>query len=224
MHLLVAINDPQYVGHEWLILALLYHNKSLSTWTGKNAGRSPHYGGFHVTFTTLTSWWTGTRWMSIGAEMLIRNRHILESKTARRCSHWRFHWAFSNKMSSTVKIIASFSDFWRIFESKVTLIARWRYLCDFQRFLSFRNTARNAGRSGKNAGNQQKCGISRTIAGRLTPMHCDIGAETNFQQTIWSPHGEAMSNWNVQIFTTVVYLLSECFPTPYFWMPECMAL
>ena len=43
--------------------------------------------------------------------------------------------------------------------------------CDFQRFLLFRNKARNAGRSGKNAGNKEKCGISRTIAGRLTPMH-----------------------------------------------------
>ena len=51
--------------------------------------------------------------------------------------------------------------------------------CDFQRFLLFRNKARNAGRSGKNAGmreisqnagNRPKCGISRTIAGRLTHM------------------------------------------------------
>ena len=38
------------------------------------------------------------------------------------------------------------------------------------RFLLFRNKARNAGRSGKNAGNKAKCGISRTIAGRLTPV------------------------------------------------------
>ena len=45
--------------------------------------------------------------------------------------------------------------------------------CDFQRFLLFQNKARNAGRSRKNAGNKQKCGISRTIAGRLTPMWMD---------------------------------------------------
>ena len=31
----------------------------------------------------------------------------------------------------------------------------------------FRNNARNAGRSRKNAGNKPKCGISRTIAGQL---------------------------------------------------------
>ena len=42
--------------------------------------------------------------------------------------------------------------------------------CDFQRFLLFRNKARNAGRSDENAGNKTKCGISRTIAGRLTLM------------------------------------------------------
>ena len=41
--------------------------------------------------------------------------------------------------------------------------------CDFQRFLLFRNKARNAGRSRKNAGNKPKCRISRTIPGGLTP-------------------------------------------------------
>ena len=34
----------------------------------------------------------------------------------------------------------------------------------------FRNRARNAGRSRRNAGNKPKCGISRTIAGWLIPM------------------------------------------------------
>ena len=43
--------------------------------------------------------------------------------------------------------------------------------CDFHRFLLLRNKARNAGRSGKSAGIKPKCGISRTIAGRLTPMN-----------------------------------------------------
>ena len=43
--------------------------------------------------------------------------------------------------------------------------------CDLHCCLLFRNKARNAGRSRKNAGNKQKCEISRTIAGRLTPMH-----------------------------------------------------
>ena len=43
-------------------------------------------------------------------------------------------------------------------------------LLRFQRFLLFRNKARNAGRSDKNAGNKPKCGISHTVAGRLTPM------------------------------------------------------
>ena len=42
--------------------------------------------------------------------------------------------------------------------------------CDFQQFLLFRNKARNAGHSRKNAGNKPKCGIFRTIAGRLTPV------------------------------------------------------
>ena len=40
----------------------------------------------------------------------------------------------------------------------------------FSNFLLFRNKAKNAVCSGKNAGNKLKCGISRTIAGRLTPM------------------------------------------------------
>ena len=47
--------------------------------------------------------------------------------------------------------------------------------CNFQRFLLFQNKARNAGCSRKNAGNKQKCGISRTIAGRLTPMCISLG-------------------------------------------------
>ena len=42
--------------------------------------------------------------------------------------------------------------------------------CDFKQFFLFRNKARNAGRSSKNAGNKHKYGISRTIAGRVTPM------------------------------------------------------
>ena len=49
--------------------------------------------------------------------------------------------------------------------------------CDFQRFFSFRNKARNAGCSHKNAGNKPKCGISRTIAGRLTPMHMQTNVD-----------------------------------------------
>ena len=49
--------------------------------------------------------------------------------------------------------------------------------CYFQRFLLFRNKARNAGRSDENAGNKQKCGISRTIAGRLTPMALPVSCE-----------------------------------------------
>ena len=42
--------------------------------------------------------------------------------------------------------------------------------CDFQQFLLIRNKAINAGRFCKNAGNKRKCGISRMIAGLLTPM------------------------------------------------------
>ena len=94
------------------------------------------------------------------------NTHLI----ARRRYHWCFRRAFLNKMSPTVKIVAIFSDFWRIFESKITWMARWWYhwrfhrafsnkmspysqnYCDFQRFLLFRNKARNAGRSRKNAG------------------------------------------------------------------------
>ena len=34
----------------------------------------------------------------------------------------------------------------------------------------FRNKAKNAGRLSKNAGRKAKCGISRTVAGKLTPM------------------------------------------------------
>ena len=48
--------------------------------------------------------------------------------------------------------------------------------CDFQRFLLFRSKARNAGRSRKNAGNKPKCGISHSIAGRLTPMQLPLCA------------------------------------------------
>ena len=48
-----------------------------------------------------------------------------------------------------------------------------KHYCDFQRLLLFRNKAINAGRFRKNAGMREICqnaGISRTIAGRLTPM------------------------------------------------------
>ena len=41
-------------------------------------------------------------------------------------------------------------------------------LLRFSAIFLFRNKARNAGRSRKNAGNKPNCGISRTIAGRLT--------------------------------------------------------
>ena len=47
----------------------------------------------------------------------------------------------------------------------------WRQkLSQFVRKFVSQNKAKNAGRSGKNAGNTSKCGISRTIAGWLTPM------------------------------------------------------
>ena len=42
---------------------------------------------------------------------------------------------------------------------------------DFYRNCVSQNEAKNAGCSRKNAGNRQKCGISRTIAGWLTPMY-----------------------------------------------------
>ena len=75
-----------------------------------------------------------------------------------------------NFFEHNVSYSKNYCDLWRIFVSKVTLIALWRYqwrfrrafsnkmspyssnYCDFQRFLLFRNKARNAGRSGKNAG------------------------------------------------------------------------
>ena len=113
-------------------------------------GCSPHFAGFHLTFTTSTSWGTRTRWMSIGAEVLSRNRRIFESKIAKWRYHWRFRRAFSHKMSPHSK-----------------------NYCDFQRFLLFWNKAMKCGTFWQkcgNAGNKPKCGISRTIAGRLTPM------------------------------------------------------
>ena len=62
--------------------------------------------------------------MSIGAEVLNRKRHILESKIilniARQCYHLRFRRAFLNKMSPTAIFL-------------------------------FRNKDRNAGSSRKNA-------------------------------------------------------------------------
>ena len=45
----------------------------------------------------------------------------------RRRYQCRFRSAFSNKTLPTVKNFAIFSDFWRILESKVTLLAKWRY-------------------------------------------------------------------------------------------------
>ena len=106
-----------------------------------------------------------TRWMSIVAEVLSRNRCICESKI----EGWRYTFSqsfFEQNVSPTVKIIAIFDV---IFESKVTLTATWFYhwrfrrafsnkispyswnYCDFQRFF-FQNKARNAGRSGENTG------------------------------------------------------------------------
>ena len=77
---------------------------------------------------------------------------------ARLRYHWRFRRAFSNKLSPTGKIIAIFYVF---LNKNNYAIARWRYYCrfhralsnkmspysenycDFQRFLLFRNKARN---------------------------------------------------------------------------------
>ena len=91
-------------------------------------------------------------------------------------------------MSPTVTIIAIFSDFVTYFVSKVTLnsyvtlsltfsesffkqnVSVERKLLRFSSIFLFQNKARNAGRSHKNAGNEPKCVISHTIAGRLTPM------------------------------------------------------
>ena len=52
----------------------------------------------------------------------------------------------------------------------VKLELHTQILSDFQEFFVSQNKAKNAGRSLKNAGNRLKCGISRTIAGWLTPM------------------------------------------------------
>ena len=68
-----------------------------------------------------------------------------------------FSQSFLSKMYPTLKIIAIFSQF--------GIKGNCRAL-----FVVFRNKARNVGRSRKNAGNKPTCGISRTIAGRLTPM------------------------------------------------------
>ena len=69
-------------------------------------------------------------------------------------------------------------------------------ICDFQRFLLFRNKARNAGRSRKNAGNKAKCGISRTIAGRLTPMQWEVVSALSNQPSTQgeSPPGGEVGN------------------------------
>ena len=74
------INECQgsFIISKSLVCPMKCANAYLSTWTEKNAGRSPHFAGFHLTFTTSTSLGTRTRWMSIGAEVLSRNRHIFE--------------------------------------------------------------------------------------------------------------------------------------------------
>ena len=41
----------------------------------------------------------------------------------------------------------------------------------FREFDFFQNKAKNAGRFRTNVGRKAKCGISRTVAGWLTPMH-----------------------------------------------------
>ena len=50
----------------------------------QNVGRSPHFAGFHLAFTTYKSCRTGTSWMSIGTEVLSRNRRLFESKIAKQ--------------------------------------------------------------------------------------------------------------------------------------------
>ena len=86
----------------------------------------------------------------------------------------------SLRFSAIVDIFLNKNNYYKIY------IARWRYhfrfrralstkmyienYWDFQRFLLFRNKARNAGRSCKNVENKPTCGISGTIAERLTPM------------------------------------------------------
>ena len=45
----------------------------------------------------------------------------------------------------------------------------------FREFNFFQNKAKNAGRFRKNAGRKAKCGISRTIAGWLTPKLFESG-------------------------------------------------
>ena len=62
-------------------------------------------------------------------------------------------------------------------------ISFWRQqLSQLVRKCASQNKAKNAGLSGKksgNAGNTSKCGISRTIAGWLTPMTCGGGDSLN---------------------------------------------
>ena len=79
-----------------------------------NSGRSPHFAGFRLPFTTSTYLGTRTRWMSIGAEVLSRNIRIFESKIAMWRYNWRFRRAFLNKMSPAVKTYCDYQGFFNL--------------------------------------------------------------------------------------------------------------
>ena len=76
------------------------------------------------------------------------------------------YFLIKSNFNSEVTLSLMFSQ--SFFEKKMSPYS-YNY-CDFQRFLLFQNKARNAGRSGENAGNKPKCRISHVIVGRLTPM------------------------------------------------------
>ena len=81
-------------------------------------------------------------------------------------------WSFHNQISINFLVARCQKHCWSTFSHSFcpqNIFVVLKICRDFQRIFS-RNKAKNAGCFRKNAGRKAKCGISRTIAGWLTPM------------------------------------------------------
>ena len=80
-----------------------------------------------------------------------------------------------------------------------------KHYCDFQRFFLFRNKAKNAGRSGKNAGMQEISQNAGFPAGRLTPMHVTLQGVSGVKTRLGTGRGKRLENMSKQKLQATEY-------------------
>ena len=95
-------------------------------------------------------------------------------------------------------------------------------LSQFEKKIVSQNKAKNAGRSGENAGNTSKCGISHMIAGWLIPMLCARVAQCFpgspamardgelIQTQYFRHHADTICHPNSSYVTNKLYETLEC--------------